>query len=211
MTKFIALLLPLLLPAVAAAQDTFEQRKFDLESSSPPVRTAAVEYFRDQHSAPAAKVLLARIAAEKNPGLRIPLIEAIDVNASTEAFSALAVLLEDPNPHVAQAAAISIGACADPARLLPVFEKGLKGAAPRQVKLSIVNMLGFHRSTGAVALLDSVAADKAGAPELRGLAVGSMARIGTKDALSKAGAYAGDKDPRVSGEAKKAAAANKKK
>lgn len=206
MIKLTAFLLPVLLPAAAAAQDLFEQKKFDLASSSPPVRAAAVEYFRDQRSAQASAVLLERLAAEKNAGLKIPLIEAVDVNASTEAFAALAGLLEDPNPHVAQAAAISLGACADPERLLPVFEKGLKSGAPRQVKLSIVNMLGFHRSTGAVALLDSVAADGKNVPEMRSLAVGSMSRMGSKEALSKAGAYSADKDPLVSVEGKKAAA-----
>lgn len=206
MIRLTAFLLPVLLPTAAAAQDLFEQKKFDLASSSPPVRSAAVEYFRDQHSAPASAVLLERLAAEKNPGLKIPLIEALDVNASTQAFAALALLLEDQNPHVAQAAAISLGACGDPERLLPVFEKGLKSGAPRQVKLSIVNMLGFHRSTGAVALLDSLAADGKNVPEMRRLAVGAMTRIASKEAISKAGGYSADKDPLVSAEGKKAAA-----
>lgn len=215
MIKIERILLPLLftawLPAVALAQSDFEQKKFDLDSSSPAVRSAAVEYFKAQHSPEANSLMLARIAAEKNPGVKTSYIEALDVNASTGAFKTAAELLADPNPYVAQSAAIALGACGDQARLLPVFEDSLKGGAPKQVRQAIVNILGFHASTGAVTLLDYVAADTANPSEMRRQAVNSLARIGTKDALKKAGAYAKDKDAKVSGEAKKAAAIKKKK
>ena len=207
--KYTVAAVVLLLPALASAQSVFDQKKFDLDSSSPAVRAAAVEYFKGQHSAAADEVLLARLEAERNPGVRAGLVEAVDVNVSTAAFSAVASLLDDPNPYVAQSAAIAMGACGD-GRLLPVYEKALKGGAPAQVKQTIVNMLGFRSDPGAVALLDAVAAEKTNPSEMRRLAVTSMGRIGTKDALNKAAAYAKDKDPRVSGEAKKAAARSKK-
>ncbi len=195
----------------ACAQSRFDQSKYDLAGSSPALRAAAVEYFRDQHSAPADAVLMERIGSEPNAGLRARLVEAIDVNVSSAAFAFVAKLLKDPNQYVAQSAAISLGACSDSARVVPVFETAVKDkAVPARVKQAIVNALGFHVSTDSVRLLDYVAGNTGNPGEMRQLAVNSLARIGTKEAADRINLYRNDKDPRVKGEARKAAAPKKK-
>lgn len=195
-----------------SAQSVFEQNKYNLESSSPAVRVAAVEYFKAQGSLEANNVLLERVKAEKNIGMKLRLIEAVNVNISSEAFKTVASLLSDPNPAVGQSAAISLGACSDPEALIPVFEKTLKDRnSPARVKQSVVNVLGLHVSTGSIRLLDSVAASTANPAGMRQLAVYSMGRMETKEAAEKVKRYVNDKNAAVSGEAKKAGASKKSK
>jgi len=195
-----------------SAETSLEQSAYDLRSSSPQVRAAATEYLKTQHSSAANDILLAAMAEERNPGLRARLIEALDVNASSAAFSAAADAVFDKNPHVAQSAVIALGGGSDSARVTAVLEKVIMGkSVPEQVKQGAVNALGFHSSTDSVRILDYVAANTGNPEDMRQLAVQSMGRIGTKDAAARIKKYRNDKSKKVSGTAKKAAAIKTKK
>jgi len=186
------------------AQSEFEQRTAELTSSSPTVRVAAVEYFRNARTTAANNVLLERLGAEKDLAMKIRLVEALDVSGSTAAFAAVAELAGDPNRQVAHSAVIVLGRSGRTEAVIPVFEKIL--AAPgssAKVKQAVVNALGLHPGPEAVRLLDSVAADTANPSGMRQTAVSYMRRFGTKDAADKVKLYINDKDAAVKSEAKK--------
>lgn len=188
----------------AAAQSDFDQKKFDLGSSSPTVVVAAIDYFKRARTLKANDVLLERLGMEKNPGMKTRLIEALDVNRSTSAFAAVASLAGDPNRQLAHSAVLSLGRAGKPAAAIPIFEKVLQDpAASNQVKQAVVNVLGAHISTDSVRLLDSVAANTGNPSVMRQQAVSSMRRFGTKDAADKVKKYVNDKDAAVKGEARK--------
>jgi HEAT repeat protein len=158
----------------------------------------------------AVNALVSHYNNEGDPDLKIRILEALSMNASTSSVAVVIAALKDPNEQVRQSAAISMRYFGG----IRIIDKGLAETAltdtSENVRLAAAGSLGLMRSSTAVEALDSIIKDKKNRSGLRKTAAQSLESMGTAESDKKLMQYSGDTDKEVRKFADKATQKKKK-
>jgi len=177
-----------------------------LNSASAKDRLEAIHYLALQKDQVSYEALAGRFQTEKDAYLRVQIVEALDVQGSTWAYSCAMSAADDGNKAVRQAAAPMLAPLAG----TPAGYKKLKAMAAdpdADVRMALVNSLAVDHSTAAVSIIGTVLTDKKGPLGARRLAASRLSEMNTKEADTELLKHLSDGDPQI----KAAAAARKPK
>jgi HEAT repeat protein len=191
------------LPCAAEFKDA-AAAKAALGSSAEKDRLDAIHFLGAQRTQAACETLAGHFKQEKDPYLRMQLVQALDVHVSTWATSCVIAAADDSNQYVKQAAIVSLSRLRGNA----AAEKKMKDltADPSEVvRITVVNALSVNTSTTSVAIVSGVLADKKGTLKARRAAAGVLSRMATPEADKELLKHVSDADPEI-----KAAAVSRK-
>ncbi len=170
-------LMALIAPA-SYAQTGLAAQRAALEGVAADAKLEAIEVLKSTSAAGAQELLLSRLAPEADLYVKTRLIEAVDVNRSSAALSAVLGYLGDTNPDVQRSAVISLSRCARFDSIVPQLSKALAASPSFGVKSWIVNSLSLHHTTLSVEALDGAVKNEKNPLEIRKLAISSMGKMG---------------------------------
>lgn len=191
------------LPCAAAVKDSAAALAA-LNSSVAKDRLDAIYFLGAQRSTEAYAALAAHFPAEKDAYLRVQLVEVMDVQGSTWAYTCVSSAAGDTNKAVRQAAAMSLASKAGD----PAVDKKLKALAADPsdvVRISLAHSLSINTSTSAVSIIGGMLSDLKGTLKTRRAAAGALAGMKTPEADGELLKHLSDSDPEI-----KAAAASRK-
>jgi len=189
-------------PAAAFAAPCAAEFKDDasalaaLGASTAKERLSAIYYFGSQRTPGAYEALTAHYPEEKDAYLRVQIVEALDVQGSTWAYSCAVTAAEDRNKAVRQAAAVSLSSKAGD----PVADRKLKALAADpydSVRLSLLSALSVNTSTSSVSIIGAVLSDHKGAAGTRRAAANILSKMKTKASDDMLLRYLSDSDPQI--------------
>lgn len=167
-----------------------------LGSAAAKDRLDAINYLAAERSGAAYEALAGHFKTEKDAYLRVQLVEALDVTASTWAYACAGEAAADANPAVRQAAAAALAPRAgEPEADKQLAALGADKAVP--VRLAVVSSLAARPSPSSAAIVGGILADGAAAPVLRRSAAKALAGMKSREADAELLRHAGDKDPEV--------------
>jgi HEAT repeat protein len=192
---FAALAAVLAAPCAAQLKDDASAMSA-LNSATAKDRLAAIYYLGAQRTPAAYEALASHFAGEKDAYLRTQLVDSLDVNASTWAFSCALAAAGDANRYVRQAAAMVLSRKAgDPAA---DKQLGALAADPSDsVRLALVNSLSVNPSTSSVAVLGSVLGDHKAALRTRRAAANVLSKMKTPASDDMVLRYLSDADSQI--------------
>ncbi len=196
------------LPCMAEIKDQ-PAAEAALNSASAKDRLDAISYLGAQRGDTAYAALAARFPDEKDAYLRVKIVEALDVAASTWAYNCAAAASADANKAVRASAAAAIAPLAGRTDA----DKALKALAKdpaETVRLELINSLSVRPSTSAVSIIGAALADKKGPARPRRAAAAALGNMGTAAAAEELVKHLSDQDPEVKAAAQKGRAALKK-
>lgn len=179
------------------AQNDVKEKIMLLNSTTAAVRLSAIQELSILQTDDAINALVEHLKKEKDNYLKIQIIESLNVETSTVAFSAVVDAIYDKNSYVRQSAVRQLGYSSKPEKVLPVIEKLLNEEKDKSVKMTAINTLSLYKTTTTVEIIDKIVADKTADKDLRLLAVHLLGKIGTKEAKNKLQKYLADTDPEV--------------
>lgn len=183
------------LPCAAAVKDTVAALTA-LKSGVAKDRLEAVSFLVAQRSPDAYKTLAAHFPEEKDAYLRVQIVEGLDVEGSTWAYTCAVAAADDVNKSVRQAAASALASKAgDPAAAAKL--KILAADASESVRFSVVNSLSVDASTSAVAIIGGMLADDKGPVKERRAAAAALSKMKTPSADTELFKHLSDADPEI--------------
>jgi hypothetical protein len=175
-----------------------------LKSAAAKDRLDAISYLGAQRTPDSYKTLAQQFAVETDPYLRVQIVERLNVQASTWAYSCALAAAGDKNVAVRKAAvsplARKVGDAAAYAKL-----QTLSIDASEAVRLSVAASLSVDTSTSAASVVGRVLSDRKGTIRSRRAAAGILSRMKTPAADDELLRHVSDPDPEI-----KAAAASRR-
>lgn len=174
----------------------------ELKGANTDTRLLAITDLARTGEEKALQALISQLQIEKDPYVKIQLIEALPMRMSTSAVQAAMSMLEDPNPQVRQAAMITLGYFGDPRQTSVAISSAVLREKDEGVKLSALNTLKKHRNKTAVnAIKRIIKEDRSRDIRLAGLR--NLSEMNIKEAQDGLKEYANDPDPEIKKEVKK--------
>ncbi len=198
MKKLISVAVLLLLAAAqASAQTDFSRRRQELASGDLAARLSAVAYFSGLASEAAYSAMIGLLPAQQNPYVKVRIIEGLDTARSTACYAAVFSSLNDPNPHVRQAAVISLSRHPYTNLYMDKFRAMISSDPAKMVRMSLINSFSLVASSAGAAAIESALSDTAGDPDIRRLAILSLIRMRLPETSEMVRKYINDPDPEV--------------
>jgi HEAT repeat protein len=166
------------------------------KSNSAKDRLGAISYFGAQRTQSAYEALASQFQTEKDAYLRVRIVEALDVQGSTWAYSCASAAAADTNRAVRQEAAVALAANAGD----PATEQKLRvlAADPEPgVRMALLQGLSVNTSTTSVSIIGGVLGDHNGPLSSRRAAARVLSAMKTKAADDMLLRYLSDSDPQI--------------
>ncbi|MCM2266448.1 MAG: HEAT repeat domain-containing protein [Elusimicrobiales bacterium] len=160
------------------------------------MRLEAVYYLGAQRTEAAYEALAAQFRKEGDAYLRVQIVDALNVQASTWAYVCASEAADDKNKAVRQAAARALA----PKVGEPEAAKKLGALAvdpAEAVRMAVVNSLAVDTSTVAVSVIGGTLADRKGTLRARRAAAGVLSRMKTPSADAELLKHLSDADPEI--------------
>lgn len=159
-------------------------------------RLSGIQFLAKQRTPEAYEALSAHFQSEPDAYLRVQIVEAMDINASTWAYNCAFAAADDQNKAVRAAAVPAIAPLAG----TPQGYKKLKALAAdtdEAVKMTLINSLSVDTSTSSIALIGAVVSDKKGSLKARRFAADRLAGMNVKAADDELLKHLSDPDQEI--------------